>query len=257
MPADQIPVLTEAANRQVRALVTARSSSDRNILLAEVAESLQNPAMWIAGPRPQHDLPDLNAETAREDDGKAAVRLHRALSSLSRVEASDSRLWNALSLTSYREYVEGRWRDRESTLDTWVSRRILPTEVKSMRPLTRHALTRLWWTAQILHDPYLIMPLSKETGDPYAYTELAFTHEDLRAGVMERNYWGLGGFPLLLLETVRRFDRDSNALNREQYRAFFRRALLATGHTRVDYVIAEDPGRALRELESIARSIKD
>jgi hypothetical protein len=255
MPAEKIPVLTEAANRQVRALVTARARTDRKTLLAEVEEQLRDPRMWIAGPHPREELPKLDEVARYEGDGVAAVQLHRALANLSRVEASDSRLWNALSLTRYRDYVEGRWGDREVKLDTWTSRRLLPIDVNAMRPLARHTLTRLWWTAHILHDPYLIMPFSQETGDPYAYVELAFAHEDLRAGVMERSYWGLGGFPLLLFETVRRLEQDSKSLTRDQYRLFLRQAMVATGHTRVDYVIFTDPSRALSDLEAAARSV--
>lgn len=257
MPTEQIRVLSESANRQIRALAKARSNDGRKELLDEIAVQLADPGLWIAGPRLSAELPVLDGAAGADGDATAAIGLHRALAGLSRVEASDSRLWNALSLTYYKDYVETRWPDRRGKFESWSSRRLLPVNVTAMRPLARHALTRLWWTARMLHDPYLTMPWSRETRDPYAYVKVAFEVEDLRAGVMERNYWGLGGFPLLIFETVRELGNDSRAVSREQYRDLFKRALVMTGYTRVDFLVSADSERVLKYLREKIGSEQD
>jgi len=255
MPQEAIRVLTEAANRQVRSLIKARDGVDRPELLAEIDQLLDATGSWLNGPSPSGALPQLDGAGESSKDGDAAIALHRSLSGLTRVEASDSRLWNALGLTTYRNYIEQRWGDGGASSEAWASRRVLPVDVSGMRPLARQSLSRLWWTAQVLHDPFLIMPLSKEAGDPYAYVPLAFSVEDLRAGVMERGYWGLGGFPLLLFETIRRLESEGLHLDRGRYRILLRRMLIITGHTRLDYLIANEPRRAANLMEEVARSV--
>lgn len=255
MPQEAIRVLTEAANRQIRSLIKARAGADRGELLTEIDQLLEVSGSWLNGPSPSAALPQLDGTGKSSGDGEAAIALHRSLSGLTRVEASDSRLWNALGLTTYRTYIEDRWGDGGASSDAWVSRRVLPVDVSGMRPLARQALSRLWWTAHVLHDPFTIMPLSRETGNPYAYVPLAFEVEDLRAGVMERGYWGLGGFPLLLFETIRKLEGEGLRLDREKYRTLLPRMLIITGHTRLDYLIANEPRRAASLMEEIARNV--
>lgn len=255
MAHDSIRVLAEVANRQIRSLAVARAASDRGELLLEIDRVLEDSGAWLEGPQPVGALPDLDGGAKASGDGAAAVALHRSLSRLTRVEASDSRLWNALGLTIYREYVEERWENGNSSFEAWVQRRLLPVEVGSMRSLARHALSRLWWTAHVLHDPYLTMPLSREVGDPYAYVTRAFAVEDIRAGMMERNYWGINGFPLLLLETLRKLEAEGVEMKRDQYRAFLSRSLIMTGHTRVDYMIAANPADAAERMAETARAV--
>ena len=111
MPQEAIRVLTEAANRQIRSLIKARDGVDRPELLAEIDQLLDAPGSWLNGPSPSGSLPQLDGAGGSSKDGDAAIALHRSLSGLTRVEASDSRLWNALGLTTYRNYIEQRWGD--------------------------------------------------------------------------------------------------------------------------------------------------
>lgn len=253
MPQVTIRVLTEAANRQIRSLIKARDGLGRGDLLAEIDHMIDAHGSWLDGPSASAALPHLDGTRKSSGDGEAAVELHRSLSGLTRVEASDSRLWNALSLTTYRNYVDERWGGGGASAEAWNLRRVLPVEVSGMRPLARQALSRLWWTAHVLHDPYMTMPLSRETGDPYAYVPVAFSVEDLRAGVMERGFWGLAGFPLLVFESIRRLEIEGARLSREQYRNFLRRVLMMTGHTRLDYLIANDALQAASLMDGAVR----
>ena len=72
---------------------------------------------------------------------------------------------------------------------------------------------------------------------------------------MERGYWGLGGFPLILFETIRRLESEGLHLDRGRYRILLRRMLIITGHTRLDYLIANEPRRAANLMEEVARSV--
>lgn len=119
-------------------------------------------------------------------DGQMAVAIHKALSGLTRREASDAELWAHLSTLGCPQYV--RWR--------WTTDKPGPLWGRFAGSKVRNALARLWWWAEVTCDD------SKPLGHPQRYAltknvqdrqtmmmwfvDCAFSgHGDIAAGLCE------------------------------------------------------------------------
>lgn len=138
------------------------------------------------------DSLDAGSKGSTGRDVENAPAVYEYLGVLDRANASDRRLWTYLAFSTYRDYMEKRWPLAE--VRNWKGRvqdRWLMLN-SSRDPLVRHGISRLWWVAAMTYDPKLQYPLSKATGDHFAYTREAFRNEDRINSLFHRE---AGAFP--------------------------------------------------------------
>lgn len=99
-----------------------------------------------------------------ESDAWLAPRVHATLR-LTRSEAAERSLWDYLSVIEFPEYVRWRWtRDSTGLVD-------LP---RILGPDHRHAIARLWWSAELTRN-----------GGDYGHTVKAFTSQTAIQFILE------------------------------------------------------------------------
>ncbi|MDB6017864.1 MAG: hypothetical protein JWR19_2353 [Pedosphaera sp.] len=76
-------------------------------------------------------------------DGQMAVAIHKALNGMTPREASDADLWAYLACMGCPRYVRWRWNTQD----------VAPLWTRFAGNIRRNALSRLWWWAEITHDP--------------------------------------------------------------------------------------------------------
>ncbi len=104
-----------------------------------IAASLK--AAYLEQMRAYGDIPDKNKRT--ESDGVMAVDVHRAFAGLTSREACDPGLWAWFTVFAVPGYVHWRWPTGS-----------LPALAGRMAGnIRRNALARLWWWAEVTHDP--------------------------------------------------------------------------------------------------------
>lgn len=82
-------------------------------------------------------------------DGLLAVNVHKLMNRITIREASDPGLWAYLAVFASATYVKWRWPNNVA--------------VRFAGNIRRNALARLWWWAEVTHDP------KKEIDDPERY----------------------------------------------------------------------------------------
>ena len=122
-----------------------------------------------------------NPKTKRTDfDIVLAEELHRALGHLPVDVRLDMRFWHWMTITRFRQLVWHRWfngppKDIEKALGQPAKKhRFLGT--RSLRGRNRNALSRLFFTADILYDK----------NDGYKLTKTAFVNQDRHTSIFER-----------------------------------------------------------------------
>ena len=118
-------------------------------------------------------------------DIENAIRFHKTLRHLTPLQARDPRLWARLTHIEFWPYMRLRWpvekhmanRDRAAR---FVESRYFVAQSQS-RALLRNGVARLWWTAQLSHDP--------DRDNPYELTRVLLSTLDITQQIVER---GLG-----------------------------------------------------------------
>ncbi len=121
-------------------------------------------------------------ENGDHKDTENAIRFHKALRHLTPLQARDPRLWTRLAHVELWPYMRQRWnverhmanRDRAAR---YVETRYFVTQSQS-RALLRHGIARLWWTAQLSHDP--------DRENPYELTAVLLSTLDITQQIVER-----------------------------------------------------------------------
>ncbi|MGO4360805.1 DUF6339 family protein [Terrabacter sp. RAF57] len=178
-------------------------------LIRERLDQAENPEDFFAAVDnlvldPLNTLPlagaiEFSDSLVPEDDGENAVLVFQGLGLVDRANAADPRLWTYLALTTQREYMLGRWQLegvrnwKGRVLDRWLLLR--PTR----QGLVRHGIARLWWMAELTHDSSMSRPISRNSGDPHAYTRWVFANEDRVQAIFERE---LGSSPPVMWAVV-------------------------------------------------------
>src|SRR4051794_19139540 len=107
-------------------------------------------------------------------DVENAMRLHRALPHLTRLQARDPRLWSRLAHVELWTYMRRRWPvERFEDIDKrvrLVESRYFVTQSQS-RALLRHGIARLWWAAALSYDG--------NRQNPYELTSVLFSTLDI------------------------------------------------------------------------------
>jgi hypothetical protein len=121
-------------------------------------------------------------EDGNHKDTENAIRFHKTLRHLTPLQARDPRLWTRLAHVEFWPYMRLRWdvekhmanRDRAAR---FVETRYFVAQSQS-RALLRHGIARLWWTAQLSHDP--------ERENPYELTMVLLSTLDITQQIVER-----------------------------------------------------------------------
>lgn len=226
----------ESANRGLRASFDS-SHSDQEFFA--FIDRIPDRAR-LEGPSIDGSLPGLQLGNS-ETDLTNCITIYSAMPSLSRVEASDSRLWNRLATVEYRSYMQHRWgpfiNEYGSGEESSLGRLLAPTSITNPRQLTRHGVARLWWFAYLLDDPALDGPLSSRENDRFAYLRFVLNEgQDAISGLLERRIGTIPGLALLALEVAEAVlaDTDPESYTRRQFwRTFYRQLQALSGHTAV------------------------
>jgi hypothetical protein len=109
-----------------------------------------------------------NEEMSRQDmDALLAPKIHQSLDLTPR-EASNTKIWNYLSLEIRPDYVRKRWKSKNEDR-FWADTK-----------LTRHAFATLWWVAE----------MTKKEGaeNPYELTEKTFNQQDVFQQIIDKDF---------------------------------------------------------------------
>jgi len=115
------------------------------------------------------------------NDAMNAVALHRGLPNLSRLQASDARLWTRLAHETFWDYMRLRWpvekySDREKSARFVLQRYFVPRS--ESRALLRHGIARLWWGASLTID--------QRRENAYELTSVLYSRLDIAQTILER-----------------------------------------------------------------------
>lgn len=111
---------------------------------------------------------ESNEEIKRQDmDALLAPKIHQSLD-LTLREASNTGIWNYLSLKIRPNYVRKRWRSKNEER-FWAGTK-----------LTRHAFATLWWTAE--------MTKKEGSEDLYEITEKTFNQQDVFQQIIDKDF---------------------------------------------------------------------
>jgi hypothetical protein len=125
----------------------------------------------------------LNSDGSCKTDADAAVLVHRWLSNLTPVQASDKRLWTWLAHGPFADYVFIRWKsglaDSEHPADRVLERWFF--RGRGVATFVRSAIARLWWFAELTR--------SNDSGeDPYKLTPALLRWQDMQQAFLERSF---------------------------------------------------------------------
>ena len=133
----------------------------------------------------------VDPETDDLKDTENAIRLHKALPSLTSVQARDPRLWTRLAHVEFWSYMRQRWNIGKSGHDQAKVQRLIQNRYfvtqNQSRALLRHGIARLWWAGRVTYDP--------TRSNPYELTAVLLKSLDITQTILERN---LGRVPQLL-----------------------------------------------------------
>jgi len=136
----------------------------------------------------------LHLELPQDGDLKDlenAIRMHRALRTLSPLQARDPRLWTRLAHVDFWQYMRLRWQVEKHMADQDEAVRFIDTRYfvsqSQSRALLRNGIARLWWVAHLSCDP--------ERENPYELTTVLLSTLDITQQILER---GLGRAPNII-----------------------------------------------------------
>ena len=121
-------------------------------------------------------------ENGNLKDIENAIRFHKALRYLTPLQARDPRLWTRLAHMEFWPYMRLRWpvekhmSNRDKAV-RFIESRYFVAQSQS-RALLRNGIARLWWTAQLSHDP--------DRDNPYELTKVLLSTLDITQQIVER-----------------------------------------------------------------------
>lgn len=116
-------------------------------------------------------------------DLENSIRLHKALSFLTPLQARDPRLWTRLVHVECWPYMRKRWemerfRSDPDKAERFIISRYFVAQNQS-RALLRNGIARLWWYSYLTFDP--------ERTNPYELTAVLLDQLDITQQILERN----------------------------------------------------------------------
>lgn len=211
------------------ALLDARleDAEHANEFLLAADEMAQDPMYLLTLPTSI----EFTEELVVDNDGENATHIYEAVGTLDRANASDPRLWSYLSIIALRDYMLQRWPLEDPAKFKNLARDHWLLTSSSPRRMMRNGSARLWWVADLTYDPDLEHPLSRETGDAFAYTRWVLENENRRQSIFERQ---LGRSPRLrwaVLEALQDIHGDSSS---DRSKALLKKVYLHTGYQRLE-----------------------
>lgn len=179
------------------------------------------------------------AGESASNDLENAIALYEAFPGLNETQASDARLWTYLTHVSLRDYVLARWplagsceqamkdsQQKQSAINFVLSHWFATGG--NDRSLRRNAVARLWWAVRLTRAPWerdqdFFGDLKKNGADPYRFTRVLFSTQDIYQQVLER---GLGRDNRMLI-TILEFIEQHQDIKRDQIRDFMKELNLA------------------------------
>jgi hypothetical protein len=174
-------------------LKTSFVNALRSSIRANLGRYLQND-MWLAEAAPK-DSRDMRTgvevaeplfldfpEGGNLKDTENAIRFHRALRQLTPLQARDPRLWTRMTHVEFWQYMRLRWpverhMANQGRAIRFVESRYFVPQSQS-RALLRNGIARLWWAAQLSHDP--------ERENAYELTAVLLSMLDIAQQILER-----------------------------------------------------------------------
>lgn len=179
------------------------------------------------------------------DDGYNASVLYDSIGAIDRANASDPRLWSYLATVTLRDYMLERWPlETAKNFKSFANERWLMTTA-SPRKLMRNGAARLWWTADLTHDPDLEHPFSAETGDPFAYTKWVLANENRRQNIFERQ---LGRSPKLRWAVMEAMQEIQVEGEKDNSKTLLKRVYLHSGYQRMESLPEEELKKVVADL---------
>lgn len=131
---------------------------------------------------PASNLELLKPEGDDKKDVENSIRVHKALSFLSPVQARDPRLWTRLAHDEFWSYMRSRWEvercgDDAEKAKKFIVERYFIAQNQS-RALLRHGIARLWWYGHTTFDP--------SRPKPYELTSVLLSKLDITQTILER-----------------------------------------------------------------------
>lgn len=231
--------VTSATIGDLIAELSASSSPDD--FLAAVDALLDDPRRQLPLPTALGMPEALQINKAGGKDTMSAQQVHEYLGPMDRSNAADPRLWVWLAFKTYRTYMLERWPlidtetddpDEDQKKISWkdvVKNRWLMTN-PSRRSIMRHGIARLWWIADITVDVDESNPIT--AGNPYGYTELALSSDDLVQNIFDRQISANSNVWRSTLDRIHMLNstRDKN-VSREEYRQLLRGMVAVDGYS--------------------------
>ena len=247
----------------------------KNTKLTEIRQklsSLEDLNSYISGDFGLTEADFLSAEVAGSDDALLfetktdkneedllnAIMLHKRLDRIDPAKAADLRLWAYLAYYVCPDYVRRRWPAAYPDLDSQ-SEEIKKREAGIIlshwlfgtatdRALRRNSLARLWWAAYVTHKVWESDPelgtFKKE--DPYFYTRILFTTQDIYAQSMERAF---GRDRKVLICMLDLFSKNPKLTERKWNREFLKLVNIHSGFRVLGGLSAEQLAALMDELK--------
>jgi hypothetical protein len=139
-------------------------------------------------------------------DLENAIRLHKALSKLTPVQAQDARLWTRLCHVELWDYMRVRWPvERYLANPQRAAGRVIEqyfVAQRQSRALIRNGAARLWWTAKMTYDA--------GRKNPYELTGVMLGPGglDIAKNLLERNFGRINGLTKTFLNFLLRNKED-------------------------------------------------
>lgn len=116
-------------------------------------------------------------------DLQNAIRIHKAFSELTPLQARDPRLWTRLTHVELWSYMRRRWPVEKYLADPDKAERNIRDRYfvakNESRALLRNGVARLWWSARLSYVP--------GRDNAYELTSVLFTYLDITQQILERN----------------------------------------------------------------------
>jgi len=152
--------------------------------------------------QPQEDVVLAMPDGEKHNDAMNAIALHRSLSNLTRLQASDPRIWTRLAHDSFWDYMRARWpAERYSERDKttrYVLERYFVQRSES-RALLRNGIARLWWGAHLSMD--------KRRENAYELTNVLYSRLDIAQTLLERAIGRTRNILITFLDFIRANDK--------------------------------------------------
>ncbi|WP_461538095.1 DUF6339 family protein [Spongorhabdus nitratireducens] len=149
---------------------------------------------------------DITSDRTRaKDDAKNALLIYEYLGSLSRTQASDTRLWVTLTHSIFWDYTFARW--PSISKNSYILEHWFEKKGGGLGALRRNSISRLWWAAYLTVAPWernSELDVFKSS-DREKYTHILLSQQQIFFDVLERSYGSSDKVRICLLDALSHF----------------------------------------------------